>query len=153
MDLIKYDPRELMESFFGFGRDFNPFREMEQMIERTFGHKPIVGEYRTPVVNVEETEKAYKLNLEIPGVEKDKICVNLEDKVLTIKAGDTKEEKVEKEGYKSHAKSTYSYQRSFVLPQDTLADKITSSYKNGVLQIEIPKAEEKKPETKQIPIK
>ena len=97
-----------------------------------------------PAVNIREDEKAFYLELAIPGINKNDVKIELKDDMLTISA-EQKEEKEEKnEGYSRKEFSYSSFCRSFYLPEDTDAEKINASYRDGILGIEIPKKEEEK---------
>ncbi len=99
--------------------------------------------YRAPVFDISETDKDYKISLEIPGSKKEDIKVNITDNNLEIKAEHKKEEKKEdkEKGYYSYSKSYAGYYRSFALPRNIDANKISAEYKDGVLHLSIPKKE------------
>ncbi|MFW5803694.1 MAG: Hsp20/alpha crystallin family protein [bacterium] len=104
-----------------------------------------------PAVNIAEDEKAYRIEVAAPGLKKDDINIDLDENVLTISSEqeDKKEEK--EENYTRKEFSYCSFKRSFVLPDNTNKDKIEAHHKDGVLNINIPKEEQKKL-TKQIKI-
>jgi HSP20 family protein len=88
--------------------------------------------------------------VEIPGLKKEDINVSLENNVLMLR-GEKKQEREFKEENCHRLERRYgSFVRSFELPVPVQADKIKASYKNGILKIDLPKAEEVKP--KEIPI-
>lgn len=104
----------------------------------------------SPNVDVSETKDDIVVKAEVPGLGKEDIKITLQDNVLTLK-GEKKQEKEEKDtNFYGMERSYGSFTRSFNLPTLVLADKIKASYKDGVLNITLPKAEEVKP--KQIPI-
>lgn len=90
----------------------------------------------------EETDEAYIYTLDMPGMEKDAINVEVKDNVLTI-SGERKEQvEEEKDGQTVKREIVYgSFTRAVTLPGDADADKITSKYDNGVLTITVPKKE------------
>ncbi len=102
-----------------------------------------------PVVDINETKDNFVVKVELPGVDKKDVSVNIENGVLTIRG----EKKVETEDKKCHrVECSYgSFIRSFTLPQSVKADEIEAEYKNGILNLTIPKSEEAKP--KQIDVK
>ena len=108
------------------------------------------GEY-APRMDMKELDDSYVVKLSMPGIDKDDIDISITDGVLTIK-GETKEEE-EKEGekYLVREHKHYAYYRSVRLPSEVQADKAEAEYKNGVLNLTLPKAEEVKP--KSIPVK
>lgn len=103
-----------------------------------------------PTTDIYETKDDYVFKLEVPGLNKDDINVEFCDNNLSIK-GERKEEKeVEEENYHRVERYSGSFSRSFTVPRDTDGSKIKASMKDGILELRIPKAEEKK--TKAIPI-
>ena len=105
----------------------------------------------SPRMDMIETEDAYTVKLTMPGIDKDDIDISVADGVLTIK-GETKEDaEDEKATYLVREHKHYSYYRSVRLPSEVVADKAEAEYKNGVLKLTLPKAEEVKP--KSIPVK
>ncbi|MBD3218663.1 MAG: Hsp20 family protein [candidate division Zixibacteria bacterium] len=103
-----------------------------------------------PDVDIVESKDNIEVQVDLPGMEKDDIKVSVEDSVLTIK-GERKVMKEEKEKNYHQIERTYgTFTRSFSLPTSVEGDKIKANYKNGVLKIDLPKAEAVKP--KEIPI-
>ena len=106
-----------------------------------------------PRMDMKETEDAYLVKLTMPGIDKDAIDISISDGILTVK-GETKEDE-EKEGengtYLVREHKHYAYYRSVRLPSGVQADKAEAEYKNGILNLTLPKAEEVKP--KSIPVK
>ncbi len=92
-----------------------------------------------------ETDKEYTLNMELPGIDKKDVVVNVEDRMVTV-TGERKEEKTEeKRDYHRIERSYGRFFRSMELPKGALADKADAKFKDGVLTVTIPKAEERKP--------
>ena len=105
----------------------------------------------SPRMDMKESEDAYTVKLTMPGIDKNDIDISVSDGVLTVK-GETKEEaEDEKSTYLVREHKHYSYYRSVRLPSEVVADKAEAEYKNGVLKLTLPKAEEVKP--KSIPVK
>ena len=99
-----------------------------------------------PSVNVNETDKEFKLTIAAPGLEKKDFKVDAFDDMLTISAEKENEEKEEKNGRYNRREYNYtSWSRSFTLPENCDAGKINAEYKNGELKILIPKMEIKQP--------
>ena len=99
----------------------------------------------TPRVDVHETEKDVYLEVELPGLEKENIKVELKNDTLTISGERTYEHKKE-EGDSSCVERRYGkFERSFTLPDTVQADKIAAEYTNGILKITLPKSEKAKP--------
>jgi HSP20 family protein len=110
--------------------------------------------FRTmPAVDVSETDKAYEITAELPGLDEKNIEVKLANGVLSIK-GEKQEEKEEKEkDYYRRERSFGSFERSFQVPDDVEEDKIAASFKNGVLSVTLPKSGEAQKQAKKIEVK
>lgn len=104
-----------------------------------------------PSIDISETEKQFLIDVELPGVNKDDIEVNLENGRLTI-SGERKFESEENGKQYHRVESHYgSFTRSFHLPENVDDKSISASYKDGILNITIDKSEEKM--KKQIKVK
>ncbi|MFW6051679.1 MAG: Hsp20/alpha crystallin family protein [Myxococcota bacterium] len=142
---------------------WSPFRELEQMMER-MGHLFPRGEGEreqlaladwAPSVNIREDEGAYVIEAELPRVSRDDVKVSVEEGVLTIE-GERKLRKEEGEkGSRYHRVETAfgSFMRRFALPEDAAEEKVDASFKDGVLEVTIPKSSEKKPRARQVEVK
>lgn len=97
-----------------------------------------------PDADLSETEDAYSLTVDLPGLTKKDIEVSYQDHRLTI-SGERKEEKKE-EGKDFLRQERYrgTFTRSFTMPTKVVEDKIKASFKDGVLTVSVPKAEVKK---------
>ncbi|NLD62764.1 MAG: Hsp20/alpha crystallin family protein [Bacteroidales bacterium] len=101
-----------------------------------------------PAVNIREDEKAFYLELAVPGMNKNDLKIEVKDEVLTISAEQKDEKQEEHEGYRRREFSYSSFCRSFYLPENVNGDKIGASYKDGILNVEIPKMEEEQKKEK-----
>ncbi|MEX0646442.1 MAG: Hsp20/alpha crystallin family protein [Balneolaceae bacterium] len=105
----------------------------------------------TPGIDVSETEKQFIVDVELPGMEKKDIDLNIENNRLTI-SGERKFEKEENNKQYHRVESHYgSFSRTLQLPESVNPDSVKASYKDGILNISIDKSEEKL--KKQIEIK
>jgi len=134
--------KNLIESFFEndfptFGSQFNKF----------------IGS-TIPSANIKETEDSFLIELAAPGLKKENIKIDLDQDVLTISSEQKEEKTEEKDNYTRREFNYSSFSRSFYLPEIADTDKISAEYKDGVLNIHIPKKESaiKKPQ-KRIEIK
>lgn len=97
-----------------------------------------------PRIDVSETAKEVRITAELPGVEEKDVEVTLQGDTLVIRGEkrSESEEKDEREGRHYHRieRSYGSFQRSFALPNDLAADKVTAEFKNGVLTVLMPKS-------------
>lgn len=94
-----------------------------------------------PAVNITEENGQYKLSMAAPGLQKEDFSIDVDDAVLTISASKEEEKKDEKKenGYSRKEYSYHSFSRSFTLPDSIQKDKIEASYKDGVLELKMPK--------------
>jgi HSP20 family protein len=97
-----------------------------------------------PAVDVHETDAEIVVRADVPGVSKDEIQVELRDMALIIKGERKKEEEVKEQDYYRCERSHGSFSRVIGLPTDVKADAIKASFKDGVLEIHLPKSEEAK---------
>ena len=99
-----------------------------------------------PAVNVKEDNDSYMIEVAAPGMTKEDFKVDYENGRLTI-SSELKNESKEKDGNYTRREFSYqSFQRSFTVPENIVnGDKIAASYKDGILQISLPKREEVKP--------
>ena len=137
-----------------------PELDMDRMFEDFLGRRlrpfwperwwPAAGmEITTPAVDLYEEKDDIVVKAELPGMEKDNIEVNLSGNRLTIKGEKKQEEEVKKEGYYRSERSYGSFVRTLELPREVQTDKVKAAFKNGILEIRLPKTEEaKKKETK-----
>lgn len=143
---------------------WNPFQELEEVsdcLNRMFarpaapgtnGKETMIVEDWTPSVDISETEGEYQIKAEIPDVKKEDVKVTLEDGVLTIQ-GQRKQEKEEK-GTKYHRieRSYGSFARTFSLPDVIEVDKVKAEFKDGVLNLHLPKSEKAKPKAIEVKV-
>ena len=106
----------------------------------------------TPRVDVSETEEAYTVRADLPGLEEKDIQVALEEGVLTIQGKHETEKEEEKQGARWVERARGSFHRALALPAEVEAEKVSASYRQGVLTVTLPKRPEAKPEVRTIPI-
>ena len=95
-----------------------------------------------PTVDTYEEDDIIVINAELPGVNKDDVSIDIKDNVLSIKGVRNFEQKVKEENYYRRERCYGKFHRAFTLPDAVDPNKIEASYKDGVLKIKIPKAEE-----------
>ena len=142
---------------------WNPFREFEAMQNRMSNllarpllpsgiDEPIgMGEW-TPLVDVEESDKEFTIKAELPEVKKEDVKVEIQNGSLRI-SGERKLEK-EESGRRFHRieRSYGSFERSFALPEGTKKGDLKAEFKDGLLKVHLPKIEEAKTKTLEIPV-
>ena len=133
---------------------WNPYREMSRMQEQmerlfgeTLGRQTQEMEYGAwlPAVDLREEEGQYVLDVELPGMKKDDIDVHMENNVLTVSGERNFESDLKKENYQRVERAYGKFSRSFSLPTRVNAEGTGAAYKDGILEIAVPKAEESKP--------
>jgi HSP20 family protein len=144
---------------------WDPFKELDELqgrLSTLFGRAPVRKEGEreermtltdwAPLVDVIEDEKEYLVKAELPEVKKEDVKIAVQDEVLTV-SGERTQEKEEK-GKKFHRieRAYGSFSRSFTLPEDADASKITADFKNGVLTVHLPKSERAKPKSIEVKI-
>lgn len=103
----------------------------------------------SPAVDVQETEKEYLFHFDLPGMSDKDLNLTVEGRELHV-TGERKRESTDRKNHRSE-RFFGKFERSFVLPEEVDADKIEAQFKDGVLEIRVPKVEAAKP--KSIPIK
>ncbi|TBF82166.1 Hsp20/alpha crystallin family protein [Rhizobium leguminosarum] len=133
-------------------RVFNDFGS-PSIFDRAFGRMPAAFSRGMLAVDLVESEKAFELSAELPGVDAKDLDVTLADGVLTIKGekNETKEEK-EKDYYLSERRYG-SFHRSLELPRGVDSEKIEANFSNGVLKVSLPKTLERQQNGKKITVK
>jgi HSP20 family protein len=137
-----FEGLEPWPSFFGEGR-------FPRLLDEMFREWPGAARGRglAPAMDVHEDEKQYAISVELPGVKKEDVHVELQEGALTIR-GEKSSEREEKKEQRRYTERSYgSFSRSFRLPADADVERLDASFKDGVLTIAIPKTEEAKPRT------
>ena len=108
---------------------------------------PARGQGVMPAMDVAENDSHYTISVELPGVAKDDVHVELGEGMVTVR-GEKRSEHEEKKDQRRYAERSYGvFSRSFRLPADADADRIDASFKDGVLSLKVPKTEASKPKT------
>ena len=143
MNLVRWNPMNEMASFRNrfdrlFDEFFVPARRGDRSEEMTLSAW-------NPAADIYETDDAYVVNAEIPGVEKKDIAVDVKGRVLTLSGERSYDNEVKEEAVYRRERAYGKFQRSFTLPEAVDPEKIAAEFKDGVLKITIPKSEERKP--------
>ena len=148
MRLVRWKPRTghpVHSDYFNrvFGEFFDPNRRDMDLQEFDWA----------PRVNVEELEERFEITVEVPGMKKEEIDIEVRDNVLTIKG----ERKLEKDGEKTNyhicERSYGSFQRAFTLPENVTTGNIEAMYEDGILRLGVPKTEPEKPKEIKIEVR
>ena len=147
MALIRWRPRSEMDPF----RDIMGMQdEINRLFDMTLGRSPFdrtslfEGEW-SPAIDVYESDDSVIVKTELPGMTDQDIEINILGETLTIKGKKKTEAEKKEKNYHRLERSYGSFQRSVTLPSPVMSEKAKASFKNGVLDIEIPKKEEAKP--------
>ena len=138
---------------------WNPWRDMLALQERMSrimdeqGKRDPDPEYGTwiPPVDLREEESQFVIEMDLPGIKKEDIEINVENNVLTLRGERRFERESEKANFHRIERYYGKFLRTFTLPSLIQAGEIGASFKDGILEVVIPKAEESKP--KKISIK
>jgi len=143
---------------------WDPFREMSALQERmnrlfsdVRAQAPVRGEEIVqgawiPAVDIFETNEGIVLKAELPGITAQNISVEVKDNTLTLKGEKKFEKEVKEENYHRVERSYGSFQRAFTLPGTIHQEKVKAKFKDGILEITLPKVEEAKPKQVKVEI-
>jgi HSP20 family protein len=144
----------------GFAREAD---QLQESIQRMFDNPFSLAATRFPRIEslgwippfeITETEKAMMMTVELPGLDKNDVKIDISDNVLTLR-GEKKAEHTEKDEKKEFYLEERSYgvfERSFTLPPTVNVEKVSAEFEKGVLKITLPKSEVVKPRGREIAI-
>jgi HSP20 family protein len=115
--------------------------DLDQLFRAAFGGAFEVPKRWSPAVDLYENNDVVTVKAEVPGLKKEEIDITLQDGMLVLKG----EHKEANEGENTASRLTRSFERAITLPYKVNADAIKASYVDGILTVELPKAEEAKP--------
>lgn len=126
----------------------------EQTLARSRGDREgVVASAWSPPVDIYETAESLVLRAELSGLSKEDIDIQVRDNRLTLKGERRHEKDVKQENYLRVERAYGTFQRAFALPTDIQPDKIRATFKDGVLEVNIPKAEAAKPKHIKVEVK
>jgi HSP20 family protein len=153
LSIAKREPESDLSPFEGFEKRFGDLeRRFEEFFRRPFSMLEIPwhtmwagipGAY-SPSVDVYEEGGDIVVKAEIPGMKKEEIHVEVGKDSVTISGEKKKEEKAERKNYYRLERSYGSFTRTCALPADVVTDKARATFRNGVLEVRLPKSEEAK---------
>ena len=118
---------------------------LDRLFEDFFSPAPLRSVALNPAVDVEETADAYVFRADLPGVSSKDVKVTVHSDTITLR-GERKQEEKNSEGSRHRVERAYgSFERSFTLGLPVRADQVKASYKDGVLEVHVPKADQAKP--------
>jgi HSP20 family protein len=141
MALVRWEPaRELSSLQSEMNRLFNTFFDTPT----TGGNGGPVRRW-VPPMDLVETDAHFVLRADLPGLSEEDVSIELEDSVLTVSGERKAEHEDKKEGFYRVERSYGQFRRSLTLPDGVDADAIAATFDRGVLEVRIPKPEERKP--------
>jgi HSP20 family protein len=142
MALIRWEPV----------RELNTIQNEMNRLFNTFFEAPTPGNGGTtsmrrwiPAMDLVETEDHFVLRADLPGLSESEVNIELEDNVLTISGERKAEHEERKEGYYRVERASGTFSRSLTLPEGVNPDAVQASFDRGVLEVRIPKPEQRKP--------
>jgi len=140
MAVVKWDPfRDLISIQDRMNRLF------EQTLSRSRGDEAVSATTWTPAVDIYETSDTIVMKAELPGVTREDIQIQINENTLTLKGERRFARDVQEESYLRIERAYGSFHRSFSLPASIQQEKIRALFKDGVLELTLPKAENSKP--------
>jgi len=139
MAVVKWDPfRDLLSIQDRMNRLF------EQTLSRSRSEEGIAASTWTPSVDIYETPETIVLKAELPGLSREDIEIQIRDNALSLKGERRFAKDAQQENYLRIERAYGAFQRSFTLPATIQQDKIRAVFRDGVLELTLPKAEEAK---------
>lgn len=141
---------------------FDPAKDLRELEERLMSAFNMPAQSKgelanisgfTPAVNTREGEFAYHIEVDLPGVNKKDIHVDLKDDVLTISGERKIKNEVKKKDYYKMESSYGKFQRSFTLPENADSENIKANCEDGMLEVVIPKMKKIDKDVKKIDVK
>jgi HSP20 family protein len=141
MALVRWEPvRELTSLQSEMNRLFNTFFDSP-----TPGGNGGTGRRWIPAMDLVETDEHFVLRADLPGLNENDVNIEVEDNVLTVSGERKAEHEDKREGYYRVERSFGAFRRSLTLPEGINPEEVTASFDKGVLEVRIPKPEERKP--------
>lgn len=139
---------------------FDEMRRLQRELDRSFtdfwgsesykalpdytGNKGALSMMRSPLTDLEETDKEVIAKFEMPGIDKKDIQLNVTPDKIEVKVEKKQEAKVEKKGFYREERSYRGFYRTMALPSEVIPEKAKAKYKDGVLEVTIPKTQSQK---------
>ena len=145
MDLVRWEP------FDGLAKMQSRINALfDDVFDRANGHLQPYSSGWSPAVDILESPDSYLIRAELPGMTKETISVEFKEGALTLSGEKKFEEPADGVTYHRSERTSGKFARSFYLPQTIKQDGINATFRDGILEVHVPKADEAKP--KQIAI-
>jgi HSP20 family protein len=132
-------------------RNFDLFNSIVNSVETNRDESSLVA--FVPAVNTREGEYAYHVEVDLPGIKKEDIDIDVQNNVLTISGERKTKKEVKEEDYYKIESQYGKFSRSFTLPEKVDTENIHAESKNGVLEVIVPKLKEEEKKVKKIKVK
>jgi len=149
MAIVKYDPwkdvislRDEIDRLF---EDFFPIRSSER--------RDLFSDVLSPAIDIYETKDDVVIKAEIPGINKEDIKINIVDNSLIIEGEKKQEKEVKDENYYRVERRYGTFRRVIDIPVPVKTEEVEATYKDGVLEVRLPKKEEAKPKEIEVKVK
>lgn len=144
-------------------RPFSPFEEMERMFDDFFQHRMLTPSWMprlkfpelsgiSPSVDMYEEGDDIVIKAEIPGISREDISIDLADDVISISGEKKSEERTERKDFLRLERNFGTFTRKLRLPVEVRSDAARATFKDGVLEVRLPKSEEAKQRVRKIPV-
>jgi HSP20 family protein len=155
MSLVRWKPEQDLMAFpsdiLSMQRSIN--KMFDSLFHGGVWDEEMAASMWNPAVDVQDRDQEYVLRVELPGVARDDVNITTRENIITIR-GEKKQEKETRESTYRRTERLYgSFQRSFSLPGSVKNDKIEATFKDGILEIVVPKAEEAKTRAIEVKVK
>jgi len=141
MELVRWNPLKEMSLLHN---QFNRFFS-DPFIPSEMGWDEGIRNVWHPAVDIFEKDDKMVIKAELPGLDKKDFSLDIRNDVLTLRGERKYENEVKEENFYRKEMSHGTFVRSFTLPGDVDADRIKAEFKNGILTVEVPKPENRKP--------
>jgi HSP20 family protein len=123
-----------------------PFtQEFDRLFSSLFENSGRQVQRWVPAMDLVEAEDHFVLKADLPGLSEDDVAIEVQDNVLTISGSREAEHERKEKGWYRLERSYGSFSRSLTLPDGVNADQVEANFDRGVLEVRIPKPEERKP--------
>jgi len=154
MAMVRWSPFVAMERWEPFRNASDIQEEVNRLLDSFLGRPASTADVRSwvPALDMHETKDEFVLKYELPGVKEKDVSLSILEDVLTVKGERAFTADAEGENTR-HIERVYGkFERSVRLPMPVQAEKVKATYRDGVLEVKLPKAEEVKPKAIKIDI-